>query len=160
MASLEDIFNHVALPPRLPGRQAAQLSLVEGALTQRMIDASKFPCLRLCSICVTGCEIFPRRTRQLVGHVMLATSDTPLSQPGTQSCLNPMLTSAGRVARDLTLDPEAYRVWDSVRLSLETCRTVNQAGRLNKASLLKAFRELGVQEILILHIAEQNAGLL
>ena len=67
---------------------------------------------------------------------------------------------AGRVARDLTSDPEAYCVWDTVRRSLETCRTVNQAGRLNKASLLTAFQQLGGQDVLTLHIAEQNAGLL
>jgi hypothetical protein len=37
---LESLFNHIALPPRLPGRQDIRLDRVERGLVERLLDAS------------------------------------------------------------------------------------------------------------------------
>jgi hypothetical protein len=101
---IESVFNHVVLPPRLPGRQEADLDNVTLALTQYLVDAS-----RRMGILLNG-------------------------QFGSE--------------------------WDSVRRLLECSRLLNLRGRLDRNSLLTAFRELEVNGLLILHIAEQNAGML
>ena len=102
--SLESLFNHVALPPRLPSKQDGRLEQIEQGLTQRMLDAS-------------------------------------------------------RALKDLTSERFSDE-WNCIRRSLQACRTVNAGGKLNKASLLAEMRGLERQDILILHVAEQNAGLL
>lgn len=100
---IELIFNHVALPPRLPGKQEDRIDHIEGALTDRLLAAS-------------------------------------------------------RTLKNLT-SVEFSNDWDCIRRSLEICKTVNAGGRLNKTSLLKEFRSLERKDLLILHVAEQNAGL-
>jgi hypothetical protein len=37
---LESLFNHIALPPRLPGRQDIRLDRVERGLVERLLDAT------------------------------------------------------------------------------------------------------------------------
>lgn len=37
---LEDVFNHVALPPRLPGRQDRRLDNIDRALIERLLEAT------------------------------------------------------------------------------------------------------------------------
>jgi hypothetical protein len=49
--------------------------------------------------------------------------------------------------------------WTSVRRSLLVCRDTN-LGHLEKVSMLTAFADLGANDILILHVVEQNAALL
>ena len=101
---LESLFNHVALPPRLPAKQETNIEQIEHALTARLLDAS-------------------------------------------------------RVLIDLT-NIEFGEHWDHIRRLLQSCKVVNAGGRINKTSLLAALRSLGRNDLLILHIAEQNAGLL
>lgn len=48
----------------------------------------------------------------------------------------------------------------SLRRTIETCRRVNAGGRISKLSLLTAFRELEGSDMIIIHVASQNAGLL
>ena len=56
---------------------------------------------------------------------------------------------------------EAHRqLWDDVRRILVTSKSLNAGRNLNKASLLDEFRSLGHRDLLILHVVEQNAGLL
>lgn len=55
---------------------------------------------------------------------------------------------------------EAREAFDCIRRSLENSKHVNYSDRLNKSSLLDAFRRLERDEVLILHVGEQNAGLL
>ncbi|MCJ1350906.1 MAG: hypothetical protein MMC33_000887 [Icmadophila ericetorum] len=55
---------------------------------------------------------------------------------------------------------ESYNKWDCIRRSLQICKTLNAGGKLNKASLLTEFRSLERRDLIVLHIAEQNAGLL
>jgi hypothetical protein len=101
---LELLFNHVVLPPRLPGKQDARIEDIEHGLITRVLLAS-------------------RTVRDLV-HV-------------------------------------DYRDrWDSIRRSLQACKAVNVGGKLDKNSLLTELRGLHSEDILILHIAQQNAGLL
>ncbi len=51
-------------------------------------------------------------------------------------------------------------VLESLRRSIDTCRRVNINGRLTRLSLLAAFRDLEGKDMIIIHVAEQNAGLL
>jgi hypothetical protein len=103
-ASLESVFNHLVLPPKLPGKRDCDIEEVERHLTTRLLNATN-------------------------------------------------------TLRDLSSDDSA-KAWDSIHRSLEICNIVNQDGRLNKKSLLDAFRGLQHKDGLILHVAEQNAGLL
>ncbi|KAF7513904.1 hypothetical protein GJ744_006518 [Endocarpon pusillum] len=101
---LESLVNHVALPPRLPGKEDNNLDQIQYALTGYLIDAR-----------------------------------------GT--------------LRDSS-NGEFSREWESVRTILHTCKILNTGGKLNKTSLVTHFRNLDRKDHLILHIAEQNAGLL
>jgi hypothetical protein len=101
---LESLVNHIALPPRLPGKVDGNVDQIQHALTGRLLDAS-------------------------------------------------------RTLRDQT-NGELSRQWESIRNILHISRTVNAGGKLNKTSLLTQFGRLERKYILILHIAEQNAGLL
>jgi len=101
---LESLFNHVALPPRLPGKQEDRIDEIEHALTSRLLDAS-------------------------------------------------------RTLRDLT-GLDFGDQWDCIRRLLEVCKTVNSGSKLNKTALLTELRRLGRKDLLILHVAEQNACLL
>ena len=101
---LTSLFNHLALPLRLPGKHESKIEEIELALTVRLLDATRY--LRL-----------------LTGN-------------------------------------DASEMLDYIRRSLEVCKLVNANGRLNKSSLLNAFRGLERREVLILHVAQQNAGLL
>lgn len=64
-----------------------------------------------------------------------------------------------RFLRDLT-DGTFRDTFDHLRRTLISCKTVNAGGRLNKTTLLSAFRDLQNDDVLILHVSEQNAGLL
>lgn len=101
---LESLFDHVALPLRLPGKQESRIDQIEHALTECVLDAS-------------------------------------------------------RTLRNLT-NNEFGGHWDCIRRVLQTCKDVNAGGKLNKTSLLTEFRSLEGRYPLILHVAEQNAGLL
>ena len=50
--------------------------------------------------------------------------------------------------------------WESLRYVLQTCKDLNTEGKLKKSSLLTEFRILKSNDTLILHVTEQNAGLL
>ena len=101
---LESIFYHVALPPRLPGRQENKTTTVEQALADHLLKA---------------CQVI----------------------------------------RDLAQNN--YRdEWEYIRRLLQTCKTVNAGSNLNKSSLLTEFRGLERNDLLVLHVTEQNAGLL
>jgi len=57
-------------------------------------------------------------------------------------------------------DGALYRSWDSTRRALQVCKELNAGGKISKSSLVTEFRTLGDSELLILHVVEQNAGLL
>lgn len=47
----------------------------------------------------------------------------------------------------------------SLRESLQTCRVLNR-GRLDRETMLQSFNQLEPQNVLILHVIEQNAAIL
>jgi hypothetical protein len=103
-ASLELVFNHLVLPPKLPGKRDGEIEEIENHLTKRLLNAAD-------------------------------------------------------ILKGLSSN-ESAEAWDCIRRSLEICSIVNEDGRLNKTSLLDAFRRLKHKDGVILHVAEQNAGLL
>lgn len=76
-----------------------------------------------------------------------------------EQALTDRLLDASRTIRDLT-NGEISQQWDSIRYILQTCKNINAGGKLDKNSLLTEFRRLERKKVLILHVAEQNAGLL
>jgi hypothetical protein len=104
----------------------------------------------------------PSLLDSLVNHVAL-----PPQLPGKadrnidqiQLALTNRLLDASRILRDQTKG-EFSSQWESIRNILQVCKTANASGKLNKASLLAEFARLERKDFLILHIAEQNAGLL
>ena len=102
-SSLTAVFNHLVLPPKLPGKQDSDIGEIERQLAIRLISA-------------TG------------------------------------------ILRDLSND-ESTEAWGCIQRSVKTCSIVNEDGRLNQTTLLDAFRRLQDKDGLILHVAEQNAGL-
>ena len=100
--------------------------------------------------------------KALVNHVFL-----PPQIPGKNDASLPGLSEAffnALIRAVLTLrdsgDGKLYRLYDSVRLVLQNARVLNANGKLDRDSLIKTFRELDDRSFLILHVAEQNAGLL
>ncbi|RFU26654.1 hypothetical protein B7463_g9687, partial [Scytalidium lignicola] len=98
------LFNHVALPPQLPGKQDDKISQVEWGLIN-------------------------------------------------------LLQNASRTLGDLTTN-DLYNQFEVVCYVCRICKAVNAGGKLESTALAAEFRNLGRKEFLILHIAEQNAGLL
>jgi hypothetical protein len=102
---MESLFNHIVLPPTLPGKPDGNRADIQRAVTERLLDAS-------------------------------------------------------RVMRTLAADGLYRTTWDSICRSLQTCRTCNAGGRLDKTSLRREFAALTDGETMILHLSEQNCGLL
>jgi hypothetical protein len=98
----------------------------------------------------------------LVNHVALppqlpGKADSNIDQ--IQHALTNRLLDASRTLRDQAKG-ESSSQWERIRNILQVCRTANAGGKLNKASLLAEFARLERKDFLILHVAEQNAGLL
>ena len=70
------------------------------------------------------------------------------------------LIASCRTARDATTDHDLIRLWDDTRYTLQTCKQLNDAGRLREDSLKEEFGRLKPGGLLILHVREQNAGLI
>lgn len=114
------------------------------------------------SLHLSQLEMNPSLLKSLVNHVAL-----PPQLPGklenkieqVEHGLTGCVLDATRTLRDLT-NGELSREWDCIRNTLHKCKAVNAGGKLNKTSLLTEFRRLEHKAPLILHVAEQNAGLL
>ncbi|EHK99949.1 hypothetical protein M7I_4030 [Glarea lozoyensis 74030] len=61
---------------------------------------------------------------------------------------------------DSTEGDRAQSIWEKIATSIHTARLLNEGGKLESRSLLRAFRELDHDQALILHVVEQNAGLI
>lgn len=101
---LDALYNHICLPPRLPGVQDANLAAVESALLERLHSAAV----------------------QLLSQV---------SEP-------------------------LHSSYAALQTSLQACRSVHINRRLDRRMLAEELLKLQPDCILILHITEQNAGLL
>lgn len=69
------------------------------------------------------------------------------------------LRDASRVLREHTRDESSQR-WDTLCSSIQTCRRLNDGGKLDNSTLLTEFSRLEKKILLILQVTEQNAGLL
>ncbi|CAG8953309.1 hypothetical protein HYFRA_00003516 [Hymenoscyphus fraxineus] len=76
-----------------------------------------------------------------------------------QDSLTERLLNASIAIRDSVYERHGPE-WDCVRRSISVSKSINAGGRLDKTTLVKAFRELEGNEMLIVHISEQNAALL
>lgn len=76
-----------------------------------------------------------------------------------EAALTDRLLEATRILRDST-DSDGYLDWDSVRRILLTVKDLNLGGKLDKLGLGLEFHRLDYGSPLILHVAEQNAGVL
>ena len=98
----------------------------------------------------------------VINHVALpprlpAKADNDADQ--VEQALNGLLLNASKTLTDLA-PGDLSRKWDITRNTLRICSEVNSGGKLDKASLLSEFQCLKCNDTLILHIKEQNAGLL
>jgi hypothetical protein len=103
---LEATFNHVALPPRLPGKEDPELEKVEKSLLARVLQA--------------------------VGVLIDSSHDTSNTFEAA---------------------------WDGLRQSLQICQSIHD-DQNEKETLMKAFANIQSGSGIILHVTEQNAGLL
>lgn len=74
--------------------------------------------------------------------------------------LNNRLLEAVCVLLGRQWDHKSKRNLETIRKSLETCRDINIHGRLSKPALLHALSRLSPGSLIILHISQQNAGLI
>ncbi|KAI0172821.1 hypothetical protein GGR52DRAFT_591328 [Hypoxylon sp. FL1284] len=103
MDLLQAVFNHLVLPPQVPGGQDADIEGLSSNVLARMTHA---------------CE-----------------------------------------AAESLVDSPWSKAFQSVRASLEACRALN-SGCLEKSTLCYYFRHLQADQVLILHVVEQNAAVL
>jgi hypothetical protein len=103
MALLESVFNHLVMPPKLPGQLDTDTEGIEHDILTRLIRA---------------CDTLGKFAGQ-----------------------------------------EFAETWASLCHSLRVCLNVNQA-RLEKGLMLQEFYNLQPNNLLILHVVEQNAALL
>lgn len=104
MASLADVFNHLVLPPKLPGKQDVNIERTSNDVLNRLTQAT---------------------------------------------------ITLGRLAGQ-----EQASTWNAVHKSLRRCHSLHARGRLEKQSLISELRDLKHGQPLMLHIIEQNAGLI
>ncbi|KAI0880451.1 uncharacterized protein GGS22DRAFT_84023 [Annulohypoxylon maeteangense] len=101
---LESLFNHIALPVKLPQESDSSIDEIERALVDR-------------------------------------------------------LTVAANLMRDAQ-DPAYWRIWDSLRRSLQICKALNIGGKLERSQLSIHLKQLRDSDVIILHVAAQNAGII
>ncbi|KAL7619655.1 hypothetical protein AAE478_010196 [Parahypoxylon ruwenzoriense] len=100
---LNSLFQHIALPPKLPQRTDPNVDEVERALVDRLIVAAK-------------------------------------------------------LMRDIQ-NGACWRAWESIRQSLVLCKILNIGGRLERCQLASHLKQLRNLDLIILHVATQNAGI-
>ena len=76
-----------------------------------------------------------------------------------EQALTSRLLDACRTLRNAT-DDEVFHKLERTRKILQICKDLHSGGRLSKTTLVTGFGTLERKDLLILHIAEQNAGLL
>jgi hypothetical protein len=101
---LHQLYNHVALPRDVPGKEDGNLHHIDAALLKRMLDAVE--------------------------------KITPITMANLQPCMN------------------------GLRDTLRASQILNINGTIGKSALIKEFRSLNRANMLVLHLAPQNCGLL
>jgi hypothetical protein len=100
---LEALFNHLALPPRLPGKED-NIAIVENALLDHLLSTATY------------------LQKRFYSHFQSS--------------------------------------YDAVQKSLEACQSIHVNRHLDRQALSNSLASLQSPNVLILHIPEQNAGLL
>ncbi|KAK2766241.1 hypothetical protein FQN54_007757 [Arachnomyces sp. PD_36] len=99
----------------------------------------------------------------IIAHILLppklpGRQDTALNQ--IEKALATYAVRASSTLRDILVRDDSHTHWDSIRNLLQTCLTLNSGRSLDHMRLVEAFGTLRTGHPLILHVAEQNAGLL
>lgn len=99
----------------------------------------------------------------LIAHISLPPNlptkqDTALNQ--IEKALATYAVKASSTLRDSLVRDNSHTHWDSIRNLLQTSLTLNAGRSLDYDRLVEAFSTLRTGHPLILHITEQNAGLL
>ena len=74
-----------------------------------------------------------------------------------QALVNHLL-DAVRIIRDVQVG-DCRRVWDSLRRTLVSYKTLHIHGHLERSQLMSHLRQLQPGDLIILHVANQNAGI-
>jgi hypothetical protein len=95
-------------------------------------------------------------------HIVLPPRVPNRQDPNLARIGHDILTRLIRATRSLEALPENpfTRASELLVRALQTCQTISEGGKLSASSLLGALRSLASNDILILHVTEQNAGLL
>lgn len=99
----------------------------------------------------------------LVAHIALPPKLPTKQDPALNQIEKTLATYAVKASsnlRDLLVRDESLTHWDSIRNLLQTSLRLNAGRSLDQDMLVQAFSTLRTEHSLILHIAEQNAGLL
>lgn len=70
------------------------------------------------------------------------------------------LRTAVHTTKAYSSDNDATSVWESVEESLEICQFINENSFINREALDSTLRSLKPDHTLILHVTQQNAGLI
>lgn len=76
-----------------------------------------------------------------------------------EQALSDLLLNASKCLRD-HIPGDLSQKWDVTRKTLQICSQVNAGGKLDRRLLLSELQCLNRNDTLIIHVAEQNAGLL
>ena len=79
---------------------------------------------------------------------------------GIESSLLDRLIEATKHIRDTIDQAETHRFWDKVRYVLTISKSIHSDTAVNKSRLCSEFAELQPGNTIIIHIEQQNAGLL
>ncbi len=102
-----------------------------------------------------------RVLRSLFNHIALP-AQLPQQQESNigdiESALVSHLIYVVKAMRDAQ-EGKYREVWDSLRRTLQSCKTLNIGGRLERTQLMSHLRQMQISDLIILHIATQNAGI-
>lgn len=99
----------------------------------------------------------------LIAHISLPPKLPTKQDPALSRVEKALATYAVKASsslRDSLVRDTSHTHWDSIRNLLQTSLTLNAGRSLDQDRLVEAFSTLRTEHPLILHVAEQNAGLL
>ncbi|KAI1454605.1 hypothetical protein F4805DRAFT_306772 [Annulohypoxylon moriforme] len=100
--------------------------------------------------------------KSLFNHIALPIKLPQESDPSIDEIergLVDRLTAASKLMRDAQ-DANCWQIWDSLRRSLLLCRALNIGGKLERSQLSINLKQLRDSDVIILHVAAQNAGII
>ena len=101
-----------------------------------------------------------RVLRSLFNHIALPSclpQKQELNIDEIEQALVKRLLDAVRVMRD-EQGGRYHRVWDSLRRTLESYKSLHANGHLERSQLISYLGKLKTSDLVVLHVAKQNAG--